>query len=56
MDIQSILVILLFVAALFYIGRFIYRATAQKGGGCGSCGSNQCKADFSKINIPSKEQ
>ncbi|WP_354335511.1 FeoB-associated Cys-rich membrane protein [Pedobacter sp. CG_S7] len=53
MDIQTILVILLFLAALFYIGRIIYSAVANKSGSCGSCSSNQCKVNFSKPdNIP----
>ncbi|MEJ5961217.1 FeoB-associated Cys-rich membrane protein [Pedobacter immunditicola] len=52
MDIQTILVILLFLAAIFYIGRSIYRSGSEKGGSCGSCGSNKCKVDFSKIDSP----
>jgi hypothetical protein len=54
MDIQTILVILLFLAALFYIGRIVYRSLFNKGGSCGSCNSNQCKVDFSKIDTPQK--
>ncbi|WP_432714817.1 FeoB-associated Cys-rich membrane protein [Pedobacter sp.] len=54
MDIQTIIVILLFAAAIFYIGRIIYRSVANKGGSCGSCNSNQCKVDFSKIDTHKK--
>ncbi|SEP30918.1 FeoB-associated Cys-rich membrane protein [Mucilaginibacter sp. OK283] len=46
MNIQVILVIVLFAAAIFYIGRMIYKSlTAKK-----SCGGNcKCGVDFSGI-------
>lgn len=52
MDLQTILVVILFVAALFYIGRMIYRAATPKKGGCGS--SCKCSADFSNIESQKK--
>jgi len=52
MDIQSILVILLFAAAIFYIGRIIYRAVSPKSGGCAS--NCKCGVDFSNIE-PNKK-
>ncbi|WP_367868771.1 FeoB-associated Cys-rich membrane protein [Pedobacter sp. WC2423] len=52
MDIQAILVGLLFVAALFYIGRIIYRAVSPKSGGCGS--NCKCGVDFSTIETKNK--
>jgi hypothetical protein len=49
MEIQETLVILLFVIALFYMGRTVYRTFQSKKG----CGSNcKCGVDFSDINIP----
>jgi hypothetical protein len=53
MDMQIILVGLLFVAALFYIGRIIYRSVAPKSGGCAS-GCGKCGADLSKVEIRNK--
>jgi len=46
MDIQLIIVILIFLAAVFYVARLIYKSlTAKK-----SCGSNcKCSVDFSNI-------
>lgn len=46
MNIQAIIVILLFVAALFYVGRLIYKSIFAKKG----CGSNcKCGVDFSAL-------
>lgn len=49
MNIQSIIVALLFAAAVFYVGRLVYKSlTAKKG-----CGSNcKCGVDFSNIDSP----
>lgn len=48
MDIQIVVVGILFAAALFYVGRIVYRMFKPKSGsGCGACG--KCGADFSKI-------
>lgn len=53
MDIQVVLVILLFVAALFYIGRLAYRSLSTKSGGCASnCG--KCGVDFSTTHLDKK--
>ncbi|MFA4867651.1 MAG: FeoB-associated Cys-rich membrane protein [Pedobacter sp.] len=53
MDIQSILVTLLFVAAIFYIGRIIYRSAFPKSGSCAS-GCGKCGVDFSNIKPDKK--
>ncbi|HEY9195868.1 MAG TPA: FeoB-associated Cys-rich membrane protein [Mucilaginibacter sp.] len=52
MNIQVILVIIVFAAAVFYIGRMMYKnLTAKK-----SCGGNcKCGVDFSEIQ-PGKSQ
>lgn len=51
MDVQLILVILLFIAALAYVVRMIYRAVNAKQ----SCGSN-CKCGVNFDNIPSPKK
>jgi hypothetical protein len=52
MDIQTILVAILFAAALIYIGRIIYRAVSPKSGGCAS--NCKCGVDFSNIDVKNK--
>jgi hypothetical protein len=49
MNIQLIIVLLLFIAAIFYVGRILYKTlTAKKG-----CGENcKCGVDFSNIESP----
>lgn len=48
MDIQTILVIILFAGALFYIGRLLYHTVfSSKKAGCGS--NCKCGVDFSNI-------
>jgi hypothetical protein len=48
MDIQTILVIILFAGALFYIGRLLFRSIfSSKQPGCGS--NCKCGIDFSSI-------
>ena len=49
MNIQLIIVLLLFIAAVFYVGRILYKTlTAKK-----SCGENcKCGVDFSNIESP----
>ncbi len=49
MNIQLIIVLLLFVAAILYVGRILYKTlTAKKG-----CGENcKCGVDFSNIESP----
>ncbi|HTD98531.1 MAG TPA: FeoB-associated Cys-rich membrane protein [Mucilaginibacter sp.] len=53
MNIQSIIVALLFAAAVFYVGRLVYKSlTAKKG-----CGSNcKCGVDFSNIESPKPDK
>lgn len=53
MDIQFILVIIIFTAALFYVARTIYRSIAPKNDGCAT-GCGKCAANFD--NIPSPKQ
>ena len=53
MDIQFILMIFVFIGALFYIGRLIYRSFAAKGDGCAS-GCGKCPANFKNITEPKK--
>jgi bacterioferritin-associated ferredoxin len=50
MDLQSVLVLLLFVSALAYVGRMIYRSLNSKKGCASNCG--KCAADFSNIKAP----
>ncbi|WP_316790715.1 FeoB-associated Cys-rich membrane protein [Pedobacter frigoris] len=52
MDIQTILVILLFAAAVFYVGRIVYRSVSPKKGGCAS--NCKCGVDFSNITPDKK--
>jgi hypothetical protein len=47
MNIQLILVLLIFAAALFYIGRMMYRNMFIKKGCGGNC---KCGVDFSNID------
>jgi len=49
MNIQLIIVLLLFVAAIVYVGHILYKTlTAKKG-----CGENcKCGVDFSNIESP----
>jgi hypothetical protein len=46
MNIQAIIIVVLFAAAVFYIGRMVYKTlTAKKG-----CGGNcKCGVDFSGV-------
>lgn len=53
MDIQFIFMIIIFAAALFYVGRMIYRSISPKGNGCGS-GCGKCAANFDHIQTPKK--
>lgn len=48
MNLQIIIVAILFLAALFYVGRLIFNSiTAKK-----SCGSNcKCGVDFSQVDV-----
>jgi hypothetical protein len=47
MNIQLIIVVLLFAAAIFYVGRLVYKSLTAKTG----CGTNcKCGVDFSNID------
>ena len=47
MNFQLIIVLLLFILALWYVGRIIYKSVTAKN----SCGSNcKCGVDFSNID------
>ena len=47
MNIQVVIVLVLFAAALFYVGRMIYKSLSAKKG----CGSNcKCGVDFSDVD------
>jgi hypothetical protein len=51
MNIQTIIVILLFAGALFYVGRMVYKNLFTKK----SCGGNcKCGVDFSGIESEKK--
>ncbi len=48
MDLQSVMVFLLFVAAALYLGRMLYNSLKPKKGT--ACGSNcKCGVDFSNL-------
>jgi bacterioferritin-associated ferredoxin len=49
MDLQSILVSILFLLAVFALGRMIYRSLSSKKGCASNCG--KCAADFSEFKI-----
>ncbi|EHQ27814.1 FeoB-associated Cys-rich membrane protein [Mucilaginibacter paludis] len=47
MNFQIVIILLLFAAALFYLGRMVYHSISAKK----SCGSNcKCGVDFSNID------
>jgi hypothetical protein len=45
--VQNLIILLLFVAALFYVGRLLVRSFTKKTGCASGCG--KCGVDFSKI-------
>ncbi|WP_276359925.1 FeoB-associated Cys-rich membrane protein [Daejeonella sp. H1SJ63] len=47
MDIQLILVLIVFLLAVLYLGRMFYRSLNSKKGCASNCG--KCTADFSDI-------
>ncbi|MDQ7948331.1 MAG: FeoB-associated Cys-rich membrane protein [Pedobacter sp.] len=51
MDIQFVLVVLIFFAALAYIGRLVYQAVSPKKEGCAT-GCGKCAANFDSIQTP----
>ncbi|WP_078349304.1 FeoB-associated Cys-rich membrane protein [Mucilaginibacter pedocola] len=51
MNVQAIIIILLFAAAVFYVGRNLYKSLFAKKG----CGTNcKCGVDFSAIGPEGK--
>ena len=55
MYVQEIVVALIFIAALVYLGRLVYRSFTAKSGcptGCGSCSA----VDFKKIEQQIRER
>ncbi|WP_461789212.1 FeoB-associated Cys-rich membrane protein [Pedobacter sp.] len=48
MDIQFILMIAIFILALAYIGRLVYRSISPKSNSCGT-GCGKCAANFDQI-------
>jgi hypothetical protein len=45
MDIQFLLMIAIFIGAVFYVGRMIYQSVAPKKDGCAT-GCGKCAANF----------
>jgi hypothetical protein len=53
MNIQVIVILLLFGAAVFYMGRMLYKNLYAKKG----CGSNcKCGVDFSGVDAPKSQK
>jgi len=52
MDIQTVILFVLFAAALWYVGRMIYRSVSPKTGGCAS--NCKCGVDFSAVEPKQK--
>jgi len=50
MDFQLIMVLILFVLAVLYAGRIVYKSMNNKKGCASNCG--KCAADFIEIKIP----
>jgi bacterioferritin-associated ferredoxin len=53
MGIQEILLAAIFILALLFLGRMVYRSLNSDKGCASNCG--KCGADFSKIKIPEKK-
>jgi hypothetical protein len=51
MNIQAIIIALIFIAAVFYVGRIVYKSLFTKKGCGGNC---KCGVDFSGIE-PGKQ-
>jgi hypothetical protein len=53
MNFQVIIILLLFVAAIFYVSRMVYKSLTSKKG----CGSNcKCGVDFSGVDAGKTHQ
>ena len=50
MDLQLIMVIVLFVLAILYAGRLVYKSMINKKGCASNCG--KCAADLSEMKLP----
>ena len=50
MDIQLVIVIALFAAALAYVGWMIYKSLSSSKGCASNCG--KCGVDFSQVKLP----
>jgi hypothetical protein len=53
MESQSILVFVLFLLAVFSLGRMVYRSLTSKKGCASNCG--KCAADFSDFKLPEEK-
>ena len=53
MDIQFVLMLILFIAALGYVARMVYRSIHTKSGACNT-GCGKCAANFDNIPSPKK--
>jgi len=54
MEIQLILVILLFILAIIYMGRMVYKSINSKEGCASNCG--KCAAYFNELKIPDSDK
>ncbi len=52
MDYQTIIIIILFLAALFYVGRLVYKSLFKNDGCSAGCG--KCSANFN--NVPNAKK
>jgi hypothetical protein len=53
MNVQVIIIAIVFIAAVFYVGRKLYRSLFEKKG----CGTNcKCGVDFSDVEIPKQKR
>ena len=48
MNVQTVIVIVLFLAALFYLGKMVYNSFNNKKGCASNC---KCGVDFSDVKI-----
>lgn len=47
--VQELIILIVFIAAAFYMGRLVYRSFAAKSGCAKGCGSACSSIDFKKI-------
>jgi hypothetical protein len=48
MNVQAIIIIILFLGALFYLGKMIYKSFTAKNGCASNC---KCGVDFSDVEV-----